>query len=107
VPAELANKEYVAALGRIVYYWRYPASRCLHERLGAGGKYLLVGPDWQGEKPTELLGVLRMPTNVSWVAGRSFAAHTPESKSQSLGGRHERRVRRGTRTPHGPGDRRV
>ena len=25
VPAELANKEYVTALGRIVYYWGYPA----------------------------------------------------------------------------------
>ena len=25
MPAELANREYVAALGRIVYYWGYPA----------------------------------------------------------------------------------
>jgi hypothetical protein len=49
-----------------------------------GGKYLLVGPDWKGEKPAEFLDVLRMPTNVAWVPGRSFAAHTPESKAESL-----------------------
>jgi hypothetical protein len=49
-----------------------------------GGKYLLVGPDWKGEKPAEFLGVLRMPTNVGWVPGRSFAAHTPASKAESL-----------------------
>jgi hypothetical protein len=48
------------------------------------GKYLLVGPDWKGEKPADFLGVLRMPTNVAWVPGRSFAAHTPDSKAESL-----------------------
>jgi hypothetical protein len=32
----------------------------------------------------EFIDVLRMPTNVAWVAGRSFAAHTPESKSESI-----------------------
>jgi hypothetical protein len=49
-----------------------------------GGKYLLVGPEWKGEKPAEFLDILRMPTNVSWIAGRSFAAHTPKSKADSL-----------------------
>jgi hypothetical protein len=49
-----------------------------------GGKYLLVGPDWKGEKPAGFIDVLRLPTNIGWVPGRSFAAHTPESKAQSL-----------------------
>ena len=49
-----------------------------------GGKYLLVGPEWKGQKPAEFIDVLRMPTNVGWVAGRSFAAHTAEAKAQAL-----------------------
>src|SRR5215469_3271850 len=49
-----------------------------------GCKCLLVGPEWKGQKPGEFLAVLRMPTNMGWVAGRSFAAHTPESKAESL-----------------------
>jgi hypothetical protein len=49
-----------------------------------GGKYLLVGPDWKGQKPIEFADVLRMPTNVGWIAGRSFAAHTAEAKAQAL-----------------------
>jgi hypothetical protein len=49
-----------------------------------GGKYLLVGPGWNGQKPDGFLDVLRMPTNVGWVAGRSFAAHTPEAKAEAL-----------------------
>jgi hypothetical protein len=49
-----------------------------------GGKYLLVGPDWKGETPEGFLGIVRMPTNIAWVPGRSFAAHTPESKAESL-----------------------
>lgn len=48
-----------------------------------GGKHLLVGPDWKGEKPAEFLDVLRMPTNVCWVAGRSFAAHSAKSKQEA------------------------
>jgi hypothetical protein len=47
------------------------------------GKLLLVGPDWQGEKPAGFLEVLRSPTHVVGVFGRSFTAHTPESKSQA------------------------
>jgi hypothetical protein len=49
-----------------------------------GGKYLLVGPAWKGEKPEGFIGVLRMPTNVCWVPGRSFAANTPEAKAKAL-----------------------
>jgi hypothetical protein len=49
----------------------------------AGGKFLLVGPEWQGEQPAGFLGVLRMPTNVCWVPGRIFAAHSPESKGEA------------------------
>jgi hypothetical protein len=49
-----------------------------------GGKFLLVGPSWHGKKPTELVDVLRMPTNIAVVVGRSFAGDTPESKARSL-----------------------
>jgi hypothetical protein len=49
-----------------------------------GAKYLIVGPDWKGEKPADFLDVVRMPTNICRVPGRSFAAHTPESKAESL-----------------------
>jgi hypothetical protein len=49
-----------------------------------GGKYLLVGPGWSGQKPDGFIDVLRMPTNVAWVPGRSFAAHTPEAKAEAL-----------------------
>jgi hypothetical protein len=49
-----------------------------------GGKYLLVGPDWKAQKPAEFIDVLRMPTNIGWIAGRSFAAHTSEAKAQAL-----------------------
>jgi hypothetical protein len=49
-----------------------------------GGKYLLVGPEWKGQKPADFLDILRLTTNVGWIAGRSFAAHTPESKAESL-----------------------
>jgi hypothetical protein len=49
-----------------------------------GGKYLMVGPGWKGERPTDFIDILRMPTNVGMVVPRSFAAHSLESKSQSL-----------------------
>src|SRR5215469_2646603 len=48
-----------------------------------GGKYLLAGPEWHGEVPEDFLGALRMPTNTCWVPGRSFAAHSPESKAEA------------------------
>jgi hypothetical protein len=49
-----------------------------------GGKYLLVAPGWNGQKPDGFIEVLRMPTNVAWVPGRSFAAHTAEAKAEAL-----------------------
>ena len=48
-----------------------------------GGKYLLVGPKWNGTKPAGFVDVLRSPTNVAGVFGRSFAARTPEGKAQA------------------------
>ncbi len=47
-----------------------------------GGKFLLVGPDWQGEKPDGFIEVLRAPTHVAGVFGRSFIAHDAASKAQ-------------------------
>jgi hypothetical protein len=48
-----------------------------------GGKYLLVGPTWDGVRPDGFLDVLRMPTNVAGVFPRSFAARTEESKTRA------------------------
>ena len=48
------------------------------------GKFLLVGPDWTGQKPDGFVDVLRMPTNVAAVLPRSFAARTPDSKARAL-----------------------
>ena len=48
-----------------------------------GGKLLLVGPDWTGEKPAGFIDLLHSPTNVAAVLGRSFAARTPEAKARA------------------------
>lgn len=48
-----------------------------------GGKILVVGPDWQGEKPEGFLEILRSPTNVGLVLVRTFTAHTPEQKAEA------------------------
>ncbi|AMO22748.1 DUF1254 domain-containing protein [Ramlibacter solisilvae] len=48
-----------------------------------GGKFLLVGPNWKGEKPKGFIDVLRMPTNIAGIFGRSFAAHTDEAKARA------------------------
>ncbi|MGH9027839.1 MAG: DUF1254 domain-containing protein, partial [Acidimicrobiia bacterium] len=48
-----------------------------------GGKFLLVGPDWSGQTPDGFVAVLRSPTNVGGVFGRSFAARTPEAKAKA------------------------
>lgn len=50
----------------------------------SGGKYLLVGPGWHGEKPESFIGVLHLPTRIGGVFVRSFAAHTPTGKAQAL-----------------------
>ncbi len=47
------------------------------------GKFLLVGPEWQGTAPDDFAGVLRSPTNVAVVMARSYAARTPEAKDQA------------------------
>lgn len=49
-----------------------------------GGKFLLVGPDWKGQKPDGFVDVLRMPTNTAGVFPRSFAARTPEAKARAV-----------------------
>jgi hypothetical protein len=49
-----------------------------------GGKYLLVGPGWQGKKPEGFVDVLRLPTNIGGVFNRSFAARTAESKARAI-----------------------
>ena len=48
-----------------------------------GGKFLLVGPHWKGEKPDGFIDVLRSPTNVAGVFGRSFTAHSAEEKAKA------------------------
>jgi len=48
-----------------------------------GGKFLLVGPEWQGEKPEGFIDVLRQPTAVGGVFGRSFMAHSAEDKARA------------------------
>lgn len=50
-----------------------------------GGKFLLVGPDWNGDKPDGFVDVLRSPTNVAGLFGRSFTAHSPEAKTLARG----------------------
>lgn len=49
-----------------------------------GGKFLLVGPDWKGEKPEGFVDVIRLSTNYGGVFPRSFAARTPEAKARAI-----------------------
>lgn len=49
----------------------------------AAGKFLLVGPQWEGEKPNGFVEVLRSPTNISVLMARSFASRTPEGKAEA------------------------
>jgi len=48
-----------------------------------GGKFLLVGPEWSGDKPEGFLDVLRVPTNVAGVFPRSFAGRSDGSKGRA------------------------
>ena len=48
-----------------------------------GGKFLLVGPDWKGELPKGFVEIIKSPTHVVGVFGRSYTAHTPESKTEA------------------------
>ncbi|HEY9502183.1 MAG TPA: DUF1254 domain-containing protein [Pyrinomonadaceae bacterium] len=47
-----------------------------------GGKFLLVGPDWEGSLPKGFLEVIKSPTHVVGVFGRSFITHSPVSKAE-------------------------
>jgi hypothetical protein len=59
--------------------------RTLGSALGTKpGKYLLVGPDWQGEKPAGFEEVIRLSTNYGGVFPRSFAARTPEARERAI-----------------------
>lgn len=49
-----------------------------------GGKFLLVGPDWKGERPREFLDVIRLSTNYGGIFPRSFAARTPEARARAI-----------------------
>jgi len=49
-----------------------------------GGKFLLVGPDWKGEKPEGIIDIIRMPTNYGGVFPRSFASRTPEARARAI-----------------------
>jgi hypothetical protein len=44
------------------------------------GFYLIVGPDWKGEKPAGVEAVLRSPTNTGVVIPRVFMADTTEDR---------------------------
>jgi len=47
------------------------------------GKYLWVGPDWEGQTPEGFVDVLRSPTNIGVAMARSFASRTPEGKARA------------------------
>jgi hypothetical protein len=49
-----------------------------------GGKFLLVGPGWQGEKPSGFIDVIHLPTNYGGIFPRSFAARTSEAKARAI-----------------------
>lgn len=36
------------------------------------GRYLIVGPDWKGETPKDVLKVFKSPTNLVWAIGRTL-----------------------------------
>ena len=64
-----------------VHYSRSSAWFCFGN---SGGKFLLVGPDWKGQKPDGFIDILRMPTNIAGVFPRSFTARTPEAKAKAV-----------------------
>jgi hypothetical protein len=73
------------------HYWTIQIADCfttvIHQLGSAsstpGGMFLLVGPRWTGQKPEGFIDVLRSPTNVTGVFGRSFAAHSAEAKANA------------------------
>ena len=49
-----------------------------------GGKYLLVGPDWKGQKPEGFIDVIRLTTNYGGIFPRSFASRTPKGRARAI-----------------------
>jgi hypothetical protein len=45
------------------------------------GFYLLVGPDWKGEKPTGVTEIYRSPTDLAVIFPRVFQSDAPEDKA--------------------------
>ncbi|PJG42428.1 hypothetical protein XA39_12680 [Acinetobacter tandoii] len=44
------------------------------------GFYMIVGPDWQGDKPAGVTNIFRSSTNLAVVAPRVFMQDTPEDR---------------------------
>ena len=45
------------------------------------GDYLLTGPGWAGTVPSTITQVLRMPTNLAWIAGRVFISGPSDTQA--------------------------
>lgn len=45
------------------------------------GFYLLVGPDWRGQKPKGVVEVVQAPTNLVWYVPRLFMKDTAEDRA--------------------------
>jgi len=67
-----------------------------------GGKFLLVGPEWQGDKPDGFVDVIRMPTNYGGVFPRSFAARTPEAAARAIAVQNQMGVYPLSKNENGP-----
>ncbi len=59
--------EVMAFLDGWTHVFAAPGSRSTGR---AGGRFLLVGPGWQGEQPAGMT-LLRAPTNIVWLIGRT------------------------------------
>ncbi len=48
------------------------------------GFYLMAGPDWTGEVPKGIAGIVRSPTNLVYAVPRIFMTDTPEDRAAIL-----------------------
>lgn len=70
-------------------FWVYPLYDQRTDEFSALGKaygtkpgfYLVVGPDWQGEKPDGITAILRSPTNMMLSTPRIFLDDTEEDRA--------------------------
>lgn len=70
-------------------FWVYPLYDQRTDEFSALGKpygtkpgfYLVVGPDWQGEKPAGITAILRSPTNTMLATPRVFLDDTAEDRA--------------------------